>query len=130
MCDKLCENGCPTGLWGAGGRGEDSRSLQGGRQGMELVREDSYIEQETPQVCKVRQFSSDRRYERLYRGASRREDHLNCFTCGKRGHEYQKCPERICRECHGKGYDAHNCTFGLPGNNWRSQDRGGYARGD
>ena len=96
----------------------------------EWVREDPYIEQETPQVCKVRQFSSDRRYGRMYRGASRREDHLNCFTCSKRGHGYQRCPERICRECHGKGHDAHNCTRGWRGNNWRSQDRGGYARGD
>ena len=33
----------------------------------------------------------------MYRGASRREDHLNCFTCSKRGHGYQRVSTRILR---------------------------------
>ena len=128
---KFAANGCPVGLWGeAEVKTVDHCKVVDKESKGELVREDPYSEKETPQVCKVRLFSSDRRYGRMYRGAARREDHLNCFTGGKRGHGYQRCLERICRECLGRGHDAHNCTFGWRGNNWRSQDRGTYARGD
>ena len=56
---------------------------------------------------------------------------IKCFTCGKQGHGYQRCPDRICEECHGKGHDAQNCTAGSRGNRWQSHaGRGIHTRRD
>ena len=84
-------------------------------------------EQEIPQVWKVRQFASERRYGRDYRGITRGFDHISCFTCGKRGHGYQKCPERICGECHKKGHDTQNCTAAGRGTSWRNNTAKGIG---
>ena len=83
-------------------------------------------EQEIPQVWKVRQFASERRYGRDYRGITRGFGHISCFTCWKRGHGYQKFPARICGECHKKGHDAQNCTAAGRGTSWRNNTAKGY----
>ena len=46
---------------------------------------------------------------------------MTCCTCGRRGHGYQRCLDRICKGCHGKGHDIEDCTTG-----WRMarQQRG------
>ena len=36
-----------------------------------------------------------------YRGISRYSS-LICFTCGKKGHGYAACPDRVCSQCHKK----------------------------
>ncbi|KAI6650042.1 Transposon Ty3-G Gag-Pol polyprotein [Oopsacas minuta] len=77
---------------------------------------DSDADPVTPHVWKVRQYGTERRAERGYRGASRDYWQITCFTCGRRGHGYQRCPDRICKGCHGKGHDVEDCTTEWRGN--------------
>ena len=81
-----------------------------------------------PHVWKIRRYGSERRGERIYRGASRGYSHITCFTCGRRGHGYQRCPDRICNDCHGKGHDVQECTAEWRGSSGRRGSN--YTRKD
>ena len=53
-----------------------------------------------------------------------RQVDTNCFTCGKKGHGYRACPERICDVCRKLGHDARYCTSKNPrGDRYRGKNR-------
>ena len=64
-------------------------------------------------VYKVRQAGSKEHHRSGPRESLRRYDDMSCYTCGKRGHGYRSCPDRICWKCHGKGHDATDCRIGV-----------------
>ena len=68
---------------------------------------DSYTEPRAKEVYKIHHPAAGQQRGR-YRGISRYSS-LTCFTCGKKGHGYATCPDRVCSQCHKKGHDRSNC---------------------
>ena len=59
-------------------------------------------------VCKVRTYVSIRQGKRSPQD-TRRANSFTCYTCGKQGHGYRSCPDRVCNRCHKRGHDATSC---------------------
>ena len=81
---------------------------------------DSDIEPRAKEVYKVYQPAAGRR--RSYYRSTNKYSSLTCFTCGRKGHGYAACPDRVCSQCHRRGHDASNCTsseWGQPQNTSR-----------
>ena len=60
------------------------------------------------EVCKV--WSSqriDKERENCHKDAKRR---FKCFTCGRLGHGWRLCPDRICGKCEKRGHSASQCN--------------------
>ena len=69
---------------------------------------DSDSEPRVKEVYKIH-YPAARQQKTHYRSSTRRYSTLTCFTCGKKGHGYVACPDRVCSHCHRRGHDAPNC---------------------
>ena len=73
----------------------------------------SSSDQETnePSVYKVRTHAADSHGRRSFQD-TRFANNLACYTCGRQGHGYKSCPDRVCSRCHRRGHDTTNCRNG------------------
>ena len=86
----------------------------------------SDYEQRHSEVYEIRQTSRNAHWVPNRGGATRRYDNRACFTCGRKGHGYINCPQRVCGKCHVKGHDTADCRSGVwvstLGNKAKSRD--------
>ena len=67
-------------------------------------------------------------------GTLRDDENQACQNCGQIGHRKYDCPEQrnftaniICRVCGNAGHMARDCPDRQRGQNWRNEERGGFA---
>ena len=64
-----------------------------------------------PEVCRIR--SAPKSFQSQSSGGYRAtKTKFACYTCGRPGHGWRVCPDRVCEKCHARGHDAHQCKVG------------------
>ena len=75
-----------------------------------LCSNDSEDEEKAPTVYKVRTSGTSSRQGR-FSDSKRGPKGFVCYTCGKHGHGYRMCPDRVCSGCHAKVHDVVDCRL-------------------
>ena len=78
------------------------------------VAEITMSDEETTSETDERQIRTVRVYQRGSEKSNRprtpgRQNEFRCFTCGRKGHGWRKCPDNVCGNCGQKGHPQQNC---------------------